>query len=56
MRNRKPLKDMGDRWYSIKSFCSLSGNRHACLLKNITIYLIIERSITVIDKQNNTKI
>jgi hypothetical protein len=55
MRNRKPLKDMGDIWYSIKSFCSLSGNRHASLLKNITIYLIIERSVTVIDKKHNTK-
>jgi hypothetical protein len=30
-RNRNPLKDMGDIWYSrrAKSFCSLSGNRHA---------------------------
>jgi uncharacterized protein YlbG (UPF0298 family) len=30
-RNRNALKDMGDIWYSrrAKSFCSLSGNRHA---------------------------
>jgi hypothetical protein len=47
---------MGDIWYSrrAKSFCSLSGNRHAWLLKNITINLIIERSVTVIDKKNST--
>jgi hypothetical protein len=53
MRNMNPLKDMGDLWYSrrVKSFCSFSGNRHACLLKNITIYLIIETNVTVIDKQ-----
>ena len=47
---------MGDIWCSrrVKSSCSLSGNRHACLLKNITINLIIERSVTVIDKKNST--
>ena len=56
-RNMNPLKDMGDLWCSrrVKSSCSLSGNRHVCLLKNITINLIIERSVTVIDKNNNTK-
>jgi hypothetical protein len=49
---------MGDIWHSrrVKSFCSFSRNRHACLLKNITIYLIIERSVTVIDKKHNEKI
>jgi hypothetical protein len=52
-KNMNPLKDMGDIWCSrrVKSSCSLSGNRHACLLKNITINLIIERSVTVIDKK-----
>jgi hypothetical protein len=52
-RNMNPLKDMGDLWCSrrVKSSCSLSGNRHVFLLKNITINLIIERSVTVIDKK-----
>ena len=55
-RNRNPLKDMGDLWCSrkVKSFCSLSGNCHACLLKNITINLIIER-LQLLIKKNSTK-
>jgi Fe-S cluster biogenesis protein NfuA len=52
-RNRNPLKDMGDLWCSrkVKSFCSLSGNCHACLLKNITINLIIERRLQLLIKK-----
>jgi Fe-S cluster biogenesis protein NfuA len=50
-RKRNPLKDMGDLWCSrkVKSSCSLSGNCHACLLKNITINLIIETNVRAID-------
>jgi Fe-S cluster biogenesis protein NfuA len=56
-RKRNPLKDMGDLWCSrkVKSSCSLSGNCHACLLKNITINLIIERRLQLLIKKNSTK-
>jgi hypothetical protein len=56
-RKRNPLKDMGDLWCprKIKSSCSLSGNCHACLLKNITINLIIERRLQLLIKKNITK-
>jgi Fe-S cluster biogenesis protein NfuA len=49
-RNMNPLKDMGDLWCSrrVNSSCSLSGNCHACLLKNITINLIIERRLQLL--------
>jgi Fe-S cluster biogenesis protein NfuA len=52
-RNRNQLKDMGDLWCSrkVKSSCSLNGNCHACLLKNITINLIIERRLQLLIKK-----
>jgi Fe-S cluster biogenesis protein NfuA len=53
-RKRNPLKDMGDLWCSrkVKSSYSLSGTCHACLLKNITINLIIERRLLLSIKKN----